>query len=41
MSEYIICGIVAFLALTALVTISIAKYKIGWSWIDFNNKEDE
>ena len=40
MIEYIIYGILAFLGLTFFVVISIAKYKIGWSWIGFNEKED-
>lgn len=39
MNEYVLCSIVAFLGLAFFIAISIAKAKIGWSWIDFNKKE--
>ena len=41
MSEYIICGIAAFLGLAFFVTVNITKAKIGWSWINYNKKEDK
>lgn len=37
MIEYIVCGIVAVLGIGALIAISVAKAKIGWSFV----KEDE
>lgn len=38
MTEYIIYGAAALIGLGVLVAVSIAKAKIGWSWI---NEEEE
>lgn len=41
MNEYVLCGIVAFLGLIFFVALNVAKAKIGWSWVGFNEKEEE
>ena len=38
MIEYIIYGAAALIDIGVLVVVSIAKAKIGWSWI--NDKEE-
>ena len=38
MTEYIIYGAVAIICFVVFVIISMAKAKIGWSWI---NEEEE
>lgn len=37
MIECIICGAIAFISLGAFITISIAKAKIGWSFVKEEN----
>jgi hypothetical protein len=37
MIEYIICGILAISCLTAFMAISLAKAKIGWSFVKEEN----
>lgn len=34
MTECIICGVIALIAVGAFVAINVAKAKVGWSWIN-------